>query len=105
TRMRLRPGDDASCLNLYAPRSPRVLGAPAEFLRERRFAFEDVLAPTQEQRANPWLLLGEGTADGAIPAIADQNSIEYVLHKKLGDVVEIDTPDAGRARLRLVAAL
>ncbi|HBY62665.1 MAG TPA: hypothetical protein DEH78_22820, partial [Solibacterales bacterium] len=29
---RLRPGDDVSCLNLYQPRNPRVLGAPAAFL-------------------------------------------------------------------------
>ena len=26
-RFRLRPGDDASCLNLYRPQSPRLLGA------------------------------------------------------------------------------
>ena len=23
-----RPGDDASCLNLYRPRQPRILGVP-----------------------------------------------------------------------------
>jgi ABC-type antimicrobial peptide transport system permease subunit len=51
------------------------------------------------------LLERPARADGAVPAIADQNSIQYVLHSKLGDVVELDTPGAGRVKLLLVAAL
>ena len=27
TRVRLRPGDEASCLTLYRPRNPRIVGA------------------------------------------------------------------------------
>jgi putative ABC transport system permease protein len=57
---RLRPGDDASCLNLYAPRNPRVLGVPASYLQ---------LAP--------------GTA------AVDANTLQYVLHKKVGDSLEV----------------
>lgn len=34
---RLRPGGSASCLNLYVPDEPRLLGAPAAFLAARRF--------------------------------------------------------------------
>ena len=34
---RLRPGDDASCLNLYQPRDPRVLAASADFIRDGAF--------------------------------------------------------------------
>ncbi len=99
-QFRVRPGDDASCLNLYEPRSPRVLGAPEDFLRSARFRFRDSLTRTPEEHANPWLLLlGGGTGD-AVPAIADANSLEYVLHRKLGDEVVVD----GR-RLRVVAAL
>lgn len=105
TRLRLRPGDDASCLNLYRPQSPRILGAPPAFVREGRFAFAAALARTPPERDNPWLLLEGAADDGAIPAIADQSSIQYVLHSKLGDALELDTPGAGRVRLRLVAAL
>jgi ABC-type lipoprotein release transport system permease subunit len=105
-RLRLRPGDDASCLNLYRPQSPRVLGAPPAFVREGRFAFAASLAETEAEKANPWLLLERAAAGtAAIPTIADQNSIQYVLHAKLGDVIELDTPGAGKARLLLVAAL
>jgi putative ABC transport system permease protein len=93
---RLRPGDDASCLNLYRPQNPQVLGVPSRFLRQGRFSFQ----ASEGNSENPWLLLEQERADGAIPAIADANSMTYVLHKKLGDEVRV-----GPHRLRLVAAL
>jgi hypothetical protein len=103
-RFRLRPGDDASCLNLYRPRNPRVLGATPGFLREGRFSFQGSLATTPEEKANPWLLLEKNDGGGTVPVAADANSMTYVLQKKLGDVIDIETP-SGPARLRLVAAL
>jgi ABC-type lipoprotein release transport system permease subunit len=104
TRFRLKPGDDASCQNLYRPKNPRVLGARADFLSTRRFSFAEVRAQSPEQQANPWLVLEQRFADGAIPAIADQNSIAYVLHSTLGGDVVVDGGQ-GPVRLRLVAAL
>jgi putative ABC transport system permease protein len=105
TRLRLLPGDEASCLNLYRPQRPRVLGAPESFLREGRFVFADSLAATEAERANPWLLLAREPEDGAIPAIADANSLAYVLHQRLGDVLEIDRGGSPPLRLRFVGAL
>jgi putative ABC transport system permease protein len=104
TRFRLKPGDDASCQNLYRPTNPRVLGARADFLEGGRFRFAEVRAQTPEQEANPWLALKQRFEDGAIPAIADQSSIAYVLHRKLGEDVVVDGGH-GPIRLRLVAAL
>jgi predicted lysophospholipase L1 biosynthesis ABC-type transport system permease subunit len=78
-RFRLKPGDDASCLNLYQPRNPRVLGTPQSF--DPR-----IDRPPQ---------------DGAIPAVADANSITYVLHRKIGEVFEV----APGVRVQLVGAL
>ena len=78
---RLRPGDDASCLNLYQPRNPRILAPPAAFTRNAHFAFADSVPRT----ANPWLLLDTPLAGGAVPAIADANSMTYVLHLNLGE--------------------
>lgn len=101
TSFRLKPGDDASCLNLYEPRNPRILGAPASFLQEGRFRFQESL----EQSANPWLLLEKESSDGTIPAIADANSMTYVLHRNLGDEFVLDAGGAHPIRLRLVAAL
>ena len=105
TRFRLRPGDDASCLNLYQPHNPRILAPAAGFVESNRFAFQDSLAEAAEEKENPWLLLDKQDASGAIPVIADANSMTYVLHKKLGDEIEIMTGVATPVRLRLVAAL
>jgi len=102
--LRLLPGDDASCLNLYEPRNPRIVAASERFLRNGRFAFGSSLATTDAERANPWLLLEKPMPDGAIPVIADANSMTYVLHKKLGDDIVLPRGDR-EIRLRLVAAL
>jgi len=99
--MRLRPGDDASCLNLYVPKNPRILAAPPEFAREGRFSFAGAIAG----KTSSWKLLDAEPADGAVPAIADANSITYVFHLKPGDTIEIATSTGTTARLRLVAAL
>ena len=104
TPFRVLPGDDVSCLNLYEPRQPRILGVGHDFVADNRFAFQRSLAGTDEERANPWQLLEREQPDGAIPVIVDANSMTYVLHKSLGDEVAIDR--AGRpVSLRIVAAL
>jgi hypothetical protein len=101
---RLLPGDDASCLNLYEPRNPRIMAPSDAFVKQGRFAFQSSLASTDSEKANPWLLLDRAEQDGAVPVIADANSMAYVLHKRLGE--EIELPRGNRTiRLRLVAAL
>ena len=101
---RLRPGDDASCLNLYEPRNPRILAPRDTFLSAGRFAFQSSLAASEAAAANPWLLLHRREPDGAIPVIADANSMTYVLHRALGEDIVV-TRGGSEIRLRLVAAL
>jgi ABC-type lipoprotein release transport system permease subunit len=99
---RLLPGDDASCLNLYAPQQPKILGVPRDFVAQGRFAFAGTLDGAE--RENPWVLLERAQDDGAIPVIGDANSMTYVLHKSIGDDIVFER--AGRqVRLRLVATL
>jgi len=102
--LRLLPGDDASCLNLYEPRRPRIAGVSESFVREGRFGFQNSVATTDAERMNPWLLLERVEPDGAIPVIADVNSMTYVLHKQLGEDIVFAHGDR-EIRLRLVAAL
>jgi putative ABC transport system permease protein len=104
--LRVRPGDDASCLNLYEPASPRIMGVRPSFIAAGRFAFQGSVASTDAERANPWQLLTRAIGDGeaVVPVIADANSMTYVLHKSLGDDIVLNL--GGRSvRLRLVAAL
>ncbi|HKC89172.1 MAG TPA: FtsX-like permease family protein, partial [Blastocatellia bacterium] len=105
TRFRLRPGDDASCLNLYQPRNPRILGAPDGFIGESRFAFQSSLAKTDGEKANPWVLLNANLGEGAVPVAADANSLSYILHLKLGDELTVNAGNGAPVRLRMVAAL
>ncbi len=118
SRFRLRPGDDASCLNLYQPRNPRILAPADDFIDEARFSFQGSLAKTEAEKANPWLLLKQEIADTSpnppsplinppsiVPVIADANSLAYVLHLKIGDEMTINAGNGAPVRLRVVAAL
>jgi hypothetical protein len=87
--MRVKPGDEASCLNLAVPQQPRLVGVDQRELESRRaFSFGSTIEPT----ANPWsLLAGQRTlADGTavVPAIGDAASLTWVMHKSVGDTLE-----------------
>ena len=101
-RFRLAAGEDASCLNLYRPDRPAVIAPAAAFLREGRFEFQKSLAETSEERTNPWRLLAREAEGGAIPVIADANALEYVLHRRVGEVWTLG--DSG-VSVRVVGAL
>jgi putative ABC transport system permease protein len=100
---RVLPGDDASCLNLYRPQNPRVLGVPESFITAGRFAFQRSLAATDAERANPWLLLTRDFGPNVVPVIADANSMTYVLHRSLGE--DVVSHGGESVRYRIVAAL
>jgi hypothetical protein len=101
---RVRPGDETSCLNLYEPTNPRILGVSRRLIDSGRFAFQGSLAATDAEKRNPWLLLTRTLPEGVIPIAADANSMTYVLHKSLGD--EMVVTNTGKpVRLRFVAAL
>jgi putative ABC transport system permease protein len=102
---RLRPGDDASCLNLYQPKQPRVLGVTNAFIDAGRFTFAKSLAGSDADRENPWRLLRGAEDDGVVPAVADATSLQYVLHAAVGDVITIDAETARPLRLRIVGSL
>ncbi len=102
---RVRPGDDASCLNLYRPQSPRLLGAPRDFIERGGFAWASSLHLTNEERANPWILLDRRFSDGAIPAVGDASTVQWILHSGLSEDIVIRGDDGQEIRLRLVGLL
>jgi hypothetical protein len=105
TRFRLRPGDETSCLTLYKPANPRIIAPESRFYGEPRFSFAASLAATAEEQANPWRLLLRKFNDGAIPAIADQTTLMYVLHLGIGDDFILNPGAPAPTRLRIVGAL
>jgi ABC-type lipoprotein release transport system permease subunit len=102
TRLRLRPGDEASCLTLYQPRNPRIIGVrPSDM--EGRFTFSSV-EPGRD-RESPWHLLDAELPDDAVPAIVDQTTLTYVLHLQVGDSFSFAPDGRNPITLRVVAAL
>ena len=104
-RFRMRPGDDASCLNLYRPASPTLISPEQSFIDANRFSFAATIASTDDERNNPWRLLERRFQDGAVPAIADATSLQYVLHASVGGDFSIDVGGGPPLVLRFVAAL
>jgi ABC-type lipoprotein release transport system permease subunit len=103
---RIQPGDDASCLNLYQPLKPRVLGAPASLIERGGFAFAGHVAPRSDtERDNPWTLLDRTFEDDAIPAILDANSAMWILKVGLGDTIEVKDDQGAKRMLRVVGLL
>jgi ABC-type lipoprotein release transport system permease subunit len=87
--LRLRAGDDASCLNLYRAGQPRLLGAPDDFIERGGFLFAASEAGKEPESRNPWMLLRRQLPDGAIPAMGDYNTVVWLLHSGLGKEIEM----------------
>ncbi|RKU08520.1 hypothetical protein C6502_15015 [Candidatus Poribacteria bacterium] len=98
---RLLPGEDASCLNLYRPQKPRILGASRGFIERGGFQFQGAIAAKE----NPWELLEDEFEPGVIPAIGDYNSAQWILHLGLGDELTIQSESGEQLKLRLVGFL
>ena len=93
---RYKPGEDASCNNLYQSTQPRVLGVPDDFFdrqseSESKFAWAGSLSESE----NPWEPLSNevthaGTAEDPIPVVIDKNTANYSLKIfALGTIKEV----------------
>jgi putative ABC transport system permease protein len=99
--LRVREGDDASCLNLSLPQNPRLVGVRPEALAERgAFEFAD-----SERAENPWHLLDADYGDNVVPAIGDAASVTWSLHKKIGDTLAYQDEQGRLFKVRIVGTL
>ncbi len=103
--LRLKAGDDASCLNLYQATRPRVLGASDALIERGGFRFAASLADTEAAQANPWRLLHQAEEGEAIPIMVEQNTAQWMLKKGLGDTIEVPDGDGVSRTLRIVGLL
>jgi ABC-type lipoprotein release transport system permease subunit len=92
---RVKPGENASCLNLYRTQLPTILGVPRDVItgmtesESDRFKFADTRAE------HPWELLNQELPDGRIPVLGDLNTLQYSLHIGIGGT--LDVPQSDRA--------
>jgi hypothetical protein len=85
--LRVHSGEDASCLNLYRPSQPTVLGVPDAFIDRGGFEWAGSIKGPVE---NKWELLHAelGTDDNGrpvIPVVIDANTATYSLKVGVGD--------------------
>ncbi|MBI4564513.1 MAG: ABC transporter permease [Planctomycetes bacterium] len=98
--VKLREGDDASCLNLNFSRTPPLLGVDAaELARLGAFAGREL-----------WDLLEEERANGVVPAIVgDSATAVWKLKKKVsrenGDLLDYTDERGRQFQVKLVGAL
>lgn len=102
--LRVRAGEDASCLNLYQPTTPTLVGVPPALTERGGFAFQRTLAESEEEHGNPWRLLAR-EFDGAIPVFADANSATWILHLQVGDELVVEDGSGNDRRLVLAGIL
>jgi putative ABC transport system permease protein len=102
-QFRVRDGDDASCLNLNRAQQPRLMAVQADALEQRNaFKFVATIKGADEQG---WQLLRTDLDPGVVPAVGDNRTLEWGLHKKIGDELEY-TDEMGRPfRVRIVGML
>ncbi|MBI3409849.1 MAG: ABC transporter permease [Planctomycetes bacterium] len=102
---RVQAGDDASCLNLYQPLRPKILGIGHRLIERGGFHFSASLATDQDEKENPWRLLEKPTGDDTIPAIIDANSAQWILKVPLGGIYSVTDENGEKKNLRIVALL
>ncbi len=118
--LRVREGDEASCLNLNRAQRPRLLGIkPSQMSTRGAFAFAGMAAGVTV--TNGWQALerarggrpsvhaesgaeSESESD-VVPVIGDAASIQWALGKKLGDTLEYVDERGKSFRVRLVGAV
>jgi len=102
--LRVRDGDDASCLNLNRAQQPRILGVSvAAFSDRRAFSFQQTEAPVGSR--SPWELLSQDLGDGAIPAVGDYPTVYWGLGRTVGDELIYRNRSGEEVRLRIVGMM
>jgi hypothetical protein len=102
--IRVKEGEDASCLNLNRVSAPQLLGLKPDLLAERgSFTFSTVSDISDKK--NPWLTLNMEFRDNVIPGIADETVIIWGLGKSVGDTLTYYDENGERFYVKLVAGL
>jgi ABC-type antimicrobial peptide transport system permease subunit len=112
--LRLQPGDDASCRNLYQAAQPRVLGVPPAMIEyyddpaHKPFAWSASGGKSPLEKQNPWRLLSNVTKPGEpVPVVLDQNTAMYSLqlYNGVGETFSKTYPGNQTITFRVVGLL
>ena len=91
--LRIREGDDASCLNLNKALRPKIYGVkPADF--SGRFEFSE----------GNWTTLNKVLDGNVVPALVDQNTMMWALKMGLGDRIQFTDGEGKPFDIELIGA-
>ena len=91
--LRVREGDDASCLNLNKALRPRIYGIkPSDFMG--RFEFTE----------GNWTTLNKKIEGNVVPALVDQNTMLWALKMGLGDRIQFMDGEGRPFEVELIGA-
>ena len=110
---RVKPGQDASCNNLYQSTQPRLLGVTPQLIEhfddpdQVAFAFAGSSAETEAEQQNPWRVLLQSEDDSdAIPVLIDKNTAWYSLKVYLvGQEFTVDYDSGESVKFRVAGFL
>ena len=97
--LRVREGEDASCLNLNRAVRPKLVGLPSAEL-EKLGAFRFV-----GKNASWAMLRAEQQSPEVIPAVVDEDTLQWALQKKIGDEIHLPNGKGGQVRVKVVGTL
>ncbi len=104
--LRFKPGQDASCNNLYQATQPQVLGVTPSMVQYFDNPDVEKFSFSMTSGENPWRLLDEVTDDGSIPVLIDKNTAWYSLKIYLpGTRFTIDYDSGESVKFQLVGLL
>ena len=127
-QLRVKPGQDGSCLNLYQTTLPTVLGVPDSMIQRGGFRFADTKAD------EPWKLLDESLGEETIditktvsqnnpggrptaavvtapeklpvyPVLGDMNTLQFSLKKGIDSYIPVPTPENPKFAFKVVGML
>jgi putative ABC transport system permease protein len=83
--LRVEDGENASCLNLYQPKQPRVLGLPEALIERGGFNFTSSAKVQDSGSENKWIALNldlglDANQRPIVPVVLDAATAAYSLH-------------------------
>lgn len=102
--IKVREGDDASCISLNRAQTPTLLGIVPDDMKRR-----DAFVPAGSQDS-VWNLLDEELPDGCIPAIVGDSdtatwNLKKRVNKKDGDILTFNDENGKTFKVRLVGKI
>ncbi|HYG75808.1 MAG TPA: ABC transporter permease [Planctomycetota bacterium] len=101
--LRVKAGDEASCLNLNRAQKPRILGISDKMIERGGFSFAARIAGIGDP-AQPWTMLKQREGS-TLYGICDFQSLTWALGKKVGDTIQVTDENGAERSIKIVGAV